>query len=165
MSRTKLLDIPLIQIFQCKYKMIFFFLFFWIGSYVVLCVLSSFIFNSFPLVFTGTQHNKPNGDPLIGKTTAWALNESLYVHREAYLPPLTNSPKGASDGAVGWVEGWGGTRERDWVSKVGGGGEIKFMEMVDQRRTADYKLHNATKEGDDVCVRVLSNIHTLHFPT
>lgn len=46
-----------------------------------------------------------------------------------------------------------------------GGGEIKFMEMEDQQRTPDYKLHNATKAGDDVCVRVLSNIHTLHFPT
>lgn len=54
---------------------------------------------------------------------------------------------------------------RDRVSRVEGSREINFMEMVDQWRPPDYKLHNATKEGDDVCVRVLSNIHTLHFPT
>lgn len=29
----------------------------------------------------------------------------------------------------------------------------------------DYGLNNATKDGDDVCVRALSNIHTLRFPT
>lgn len=47
---------------------------------------------------------------------------------------------------------------------MGGSGEIKYGNGG-LAETPDYKLHNATKEGDDVCVRVLSNIHTLHFPT
>lgn len=71
---------------------------------------------------------------------------------QAYLQQLTNSLRGERVAP-----------ERDRESLWSG--EINFMEMVDQQRTPYYKLHNATKEGDDVCVRVLSNIHMLHFPT
>lgn len=73
---------------------------------------------------------------------------------QAYLQQLTNSLRRERVAP-----------ERERVCRVEVSGEINFMEMVDQQRTPYYKLHNATKEGDDVCVRVLSNIHMLHFPT